>query len=86
MKKKIVAVLVLCLALSACADAIPATTDAPSGFFTGLWHGFIILPAFIISLFSDKYGIYEAVNNGWPYNLGFLLGTIMFLGGASSSK
>lgn len=73
--KKIACVLILCLALSACADAIPAVDGAQSGFWVGLWHGIILVPAFIISFFNNSVGIYEAVNTGWPYNLGFIIGT-----------
>lgn len=45
-----------------------------AGFFAGLWHGFIIVVAFIISLFTENVGIYEIHNAGWTYDLGFLLG------------
>ena len=39
-------------------------TEKPAGFLFGLWHGFISLFAFIISIFSDKVNIYEVYNNG----------------------
>ena len=45
-----------------------------AGFWAGLWHGFIIVITFIVSLFTDEVGIYEVNNRGWPYNLGFLIG------------
>ncbi len=45
-----------------------------AGFWAGIWHGLIIVVTFIISLFTKEVGVYEINNNGWPYNLGFLIG------------
>lgn len=59
----------------------PAQDPEPAGFLLGLWHGFISLFAFIVSLFSDSVGVYEVVNNGNWYNFGFVLGAMMFYGG-----
>jgi succinate-acetate transporter protein len=55
----------------------------PAGFWMGLWHGFISLVTFIISIFNDNVTIYEVNNNGWTYNLGFILGISIFYGGSS---
>jgi hypothetical protein len=53
----------------------------------GLWHGFIVLFTFIISLFSDSVQIYEANNSGGWYDLGFLLGACAFFSnGARQSR
>lgn len=54
----------------------------PAGFWLGLWHGFISLFSFIISLFSDNTSIYKVYNNGTWYNLGFLIGVSAFFGGS----
>lgn len=54
----------------------------PAGFWLGLWHGFISLFTFIISLFSDNVSMYEVYNNGTWYNLGFLIGVSAFFGGS----
>ncbi len=35
-----------------------------AGFWLGLWHGFIVLFKFIVSLFNDNVSIYEVNNNG----------------------
>lgn len=59
----------------------PEQQAEPAGFFHGLWHGFISLFAFVVSLFSDRVGVYEVYNNGNWYNLGFVLGAMMFYGG-----
>ena len=58
----------------------------PAGFWMGLWHGFISLITFFISLFNNKVGIYEVANSGWPYNLGFILVIMIFYGGSSKSS
>lgn len=55
--------------------------EGAAGFLLGLWHGFIALFTFIISLFSDNVGVYEVHNNGGWYNFGFILGVMMFFGG-----
>jgi len=59
------------------------TAENPAGFFWGFWHGLIVIISFVIGLFTGgEYTIYEAFNNGWRYNLGFLLGIGAF-GGSS---
>ena len=60
-------------------DAAPGNE---AGFWAGIWHGLIIIITFIISLFTDKVRIYELNNTGWPYNLGFIIGLMISLGGA----
>ncbi len=57
-------------------------TGDVAGFFSGLWHGFISLFTFILSLFSDNIRMYEVHNNGNWYNFGFLLGVMSFFGGS----
>jgi hypothetical protein len=68
------------LTLTGCAagDAEHFNGANPADFWAGLWHGFILLFSFIISLFTDSVKIYEAANVGWAYDLGFLLGVIIF--------
>jgi len=62
-------------------QAVDQTSD-PAGFWKGLWHGFIVLFTFVISLFTDKVGIYEIHNSGNLYNLGYVLGVMIFFGGS----
>ncbi len=52
-----------------------------AGFWAGLWHGLIIIITFIVSLFTKEVGLYEITNTGWPYNLGFLIGFCISIGG-----
>lgn len=82
--------LVAVLLLSGCAQSNQAQdtpgADGVAGFWSGLWQGFILPVSFIISLFSDKYGIYEIHNNGNWYNFGFVLGTWIVFGSFLASK
>jgi hypothetical protein len=60
------------------------TQTAPAGFFWGIWHGMIVWLSFIVGLFTEgQYTIYESVNTGWTYNLGFLLGASGSIGGGT---
>ena len=60
----------------------PFNQADPAGFWAGLWHGFIVWLAFVLSLFTDV-RIYAVHNTGWPYDLGFILGMACCLGGGS---
>lgn len=50
-----------------------------TGFVYGLFHGLLIIPLFIISLFSDNVCVYNVINTGATYDLGFVIG-ILILG------
>jgi hypothetical protein len=67
------------LALTGCADVSNvqhclSPEEYTYGFFSGVWHGIIIIPSFIGSLFNDNIAIYAVNNTGWTYNFGFVLG------------
>ena len=81
------AIVLLALALAACArqDAAAVEASAP-GFLWGVWHGFIFPIAWIVSLFVPDVSIYAVPNNGGWYDFGYFVG-IVFLGvGARSSR
>jgi hypothetical protein len=40
--------------------------------------------AFIVGLFQPGVRMYEVKNTGWRYDLGFLLGVLVMLGGGGS--
>ena len=75
--------LIAMLLLASCAAGNEKFDLDPAGFWMGLWHGLISLVTFIISLFNSEVTIYEVNNTGWPYNLGFILGVMIFFGGGS---
>ncbi len=76
-----------CLFATACAATQAPSAVAPGapGFWLGLWHGFIFPLAWIVSLFSDKIGIYAVPNDGGWYNFGYFLGIVVFGIGAKRS-
>lgn len=70
--------LLLCiLLLTGCADKNP-NPDEVLGFLFGLWHGFVIVFAFIASCFDNDVAVYATNNNGFWYNLGYVLGLHIF--------
>ena len=85
LKKRLHYLFLLALVLfhAGCAMQSVEQLADPPGFFRGLFHGFIILFSFIISLFTD-YSIYAFPNSGGWYDLGFLLGVMIFFGGGGA--
>jgi hypothetical protein len=69
------------LLLSGCAPGNERFYSQPAGFWAGLWHGFICIFTFIVSLFTDDVRMYETSNVGAWYDFGFLLGAAVMLGG-----
>jgi len=69
---------VTALALSSCAAQADPAAQAPgpdaAGFWLGVWQGIIVPVAWVVSLFNQKVGIYEAHNNGGWYDFGFVIG------------
>ena len=84
-QKPIILFVLMVLILVSCAPGNEKFDAAPANFWMGLWHGFISLVTFIISLFNDKVTIYEVNNVGKLYNLGFIIGVMLFWGGGSKS-
>jgi len=89
MKYKIILLVLLFIALAfLLTGCVPGgeqyTVDSPAGFWWGLWHGLIVIITFFMGLFTGgEYTIYEVLNTGWPYNLGFLIGISVIFGGSS---
>jgi hypothetical protein len=78
--------LALLLFVVGCAAGNPMYVDKPAGFWAGLWHGAICVVTFIISLFSDRVGMYETANSGGWYDFGFLLGAAIVWGGGHRAR
>ena len=84
--KPVLFFLAIILLLGSCAPGNVKFDAGPANFWFGLWHGFISLFTFIVSLFNDNVTIYEVNNVGKLYNLGFIIGVMLFWGGGSRSS
>ena len=62
------------------------TSEKPAGFLWGIWHGWIAPISLIFGLFNEKIRVYEVVNTGWWYDLGFYVAVISGFGGLSLSR
>lgn len=60
--------------------------SSKAGFFSGIWHGFIIVFSLIGKLFGADIGIYAEHNTGFTYWLGFIVGIGGFGGGSASRR
>ena len=57
----------------------------PAGFLAGLWHGIVLVVAFVVGAFDPSVQLYESRNNGRFYDLGFLLGVMLIFGGGGAA-
>lgn len=74
-------IIAILFTLTSCADienVKGCVTGEPSGFFSGLFHGLLLLPIFVISLLSDNVAVYDVNNTGHWYDLGFAIGAGAF--------
>ena len=78
-------ILLVVLVLGGCANQPSPAAYDPPGFFSGLIHGFLIFFSLIGSILMDI-RIYAFPNSGFFYDLGYLIGAAMFLGGAGASR
>ncbi len=88
MIKLFFAVLICVVIFSGCAAGPNPLKGEPmdvagesAGFWRGLWHGIIVVITFVVSWFKSSVSIYEVHNNGFWYNLGFLIGVSGMVGG-----
>ncbi len=70
-------------AIGCATQPVPSGIDPP-GFWMGLVHGFLIVFSMIGSFFGDV-RIYAFPNAGTIYDLGYLIGAMMSLGGTGAS-
>ncbi|MCP4547515.1 MAG: hypothetical protein GY835_13740 [bacterium] len=89
MKRSLLVIgLILLLVAMSCAPGtnrltnIPRSNGTTAGFFLGVWHGFTLLFTLVASLFIKSIRIYEVHNCGHLYNIGFVLGVMLFFGGS----
>jgi hypothetical protein len=91
MKKRIFILGVLCaFVIITMTGCIPGdgtyTLDKPAGFFWGVWHGWIAPISLILGIFQDGIRVYEPMNTGWWYDVGFYIAVISGFGGLSLSR
>lgn len=66
--------------------AVPRPYETPyTNAFWGWTHGLMIVPDLIGLLFSDNIAIYQTPNNGMWYDVGFVVGILMFCGMVSNA-
>lgn len=60
---------------SAFAWAGQTATSESTGFFSGIWHGLLAPYSLVARWFITDVVMYAIPNNGWFYDLGFLIGS-----------
>ena len=84
--KLALAIILFCLILltTGCLPGDGANTRAnPAGFLWGIWHGWIAPLSLVLGFFNRTIRIYEPLNSGWWYDLGFYAAVIGGFGGIS---
>lgn len=85
--KNTTALLLLLIMITFFSSCVPEGYESSkAGFFSGIWHGFIIVFSLIGKLFGADIGIYAEHNTGFTYWLGFILGIGGFGGGSASRR
>jgi hypothetical protein len=56
----------------------PGPNARVAGILLGIWHGFISPVTIVLSFVNKDSQMYEVHNDGGPYNLGFLIGVIIW--------
>lgn len=90
MKRKIIFLMIITLALFTLTGCVPGdgtyTSSEPAGFFWGVWHGWVAPISLVIGLFNKNIRVYEVMNSGWWYDFGFYIAIISGFGGISLSR
>ncbi len=74
--------LLLPLTLTGCLPGISEyTAEQPAGFLNGVWHGWLAPLSLLMDLFGADVHMYETVNTGFSYDLGFYMAVISGFGG-----
>jgi hypothetical protein len=84
---KIALLLLVVLCITTLTSCAPNGYESDkSGFFSGIWHGIIIVFSLVGKLFGRDIGIYAEHNTGFTYWLGFIIGIGAFGGGSNSAR
>jgi hypothetical protein len=89
MKKKvlILSIIWMALLLNGCFPGESTySSSEPAGFFSGVWHGWIAPVSLIVGIFKSDVRIYEPINTGWWYDLGFYIAVIAGFGSIALTR
>lgn len=87
--KNLIYFLIILVIFTSCADSVnieQCVETKPYNFLYGIWHGIILIPSFIFSLFIDDVTIYAVNNVGAWYDFGFLIGVSSSFGSATKAS
>ncbi|MDX9810125.1 MAG: hypothetical protein WCR91_07485 [Sphaerochaetaceae bacterium] len=84
--KLFVLVSMIVLLMVSCLPGTVALEKQPSGFFMGIWHGWIAPVSLIVRLFKPEVRIYDPINTGWWYEFGYYMAIISGFGGLSLAR
>ena len=75
---------ILMILMSGCVPGDGSYTDENrAGFFWGIWHGWLAPVSLIMGIFNNQLSVYETLNTGWWYDLGFYMAIISGFGSLS---
>lgn len=57
------------------------TFETPAGFLSGIWHGWLAPLSLILELCGTGIHMFENINTGFAYELGFYMAVISGFGG-----
>jgi len=87
MAKKILIVAMIAVTVLACTGCIARVNEnterPPSGFFRGVWHGWIAPFTLILQFVDRDNRMYDPHNTGFAYEIGFYMAVISGIGGLS---
>ncbi len=58
----------------------------PAGFLWGIWHGWVAPISLIVQIFNKNIRIYEPMNTGFWYDLGYYMAILGGFGGLSLAR
>jgi len=83
----LILVISMTVLLSSCLPGDGTKSEGnPANFLSGIWHGWIAPVSLIVGLFNKNIRVYEVINTGWWYDLGFYCAIISGFGGISLSR
>ncbi len=85
-KKNVIGIILVLILFNLTSCAPSGYESNQAGFFSGIYHGFIVVFSLIGKLFGADIGIYSEHNTGFFYWLGFIIGTGLLGSGGSAAR